>query len=113
MSAADTLAAEDASVRALIEDSHLLAELTRHPGWAVLTRRAEDSLAHWQTRMNTGQCPTLEDYRHCAGFLEGSRQVLAIPETVARMVERRAAEREELEGGEDGEYDARTYDEET
>lgn len=78
----------DDPIRQLIEDAHQLQELTRHPGWQVLTRLSGKDIEAWQTRMNSGKFKSLEEYKFCAGWLDGARQLLDVPATVQRQLER-------------------------
>lgn len=87
---------QDEPLRRLIEDAHQLHELTLHPGWQVLKRLAEQDIGAWQGRMNSGNFKSLEEYKFCAGWLEGARQLLGGPETVQAQL-RQAQEQAEEE----------------
>ncbi len=89
----------DDPTRQLIEDAHQLQELSNHPGWQVLLRLADGQIQAWQNRMNSGSFKTLEDYKQCAGWLDGARKLLAIPHDVQRelvRVQEAAAEEAKL-----------------
>jgi hypothetical protein len=90
-------------LRALVEQAHQLDELTKHPGWEVLT----DFVYHGgggsvkrQHRLVNGQLTTFEEYVKETGWLQGAHHVIEAPKTVAGMV---ATAREQLADMEEAE----------
>lgn len=77
----DVLSERDAKIRALIEQDTLLKELVQHPGWAVFTGIANVSLDAYQQRLNSGRLD-VDQYRFIAGWLDGARSLLGVPEAV-------------------------------
>lgn len=88
----------DAEDRALVEDAHLLNELTKHPGWARLVERSLVLMRKDKQRVLDGVVVHLEDYRKMTGFFQGAHAVLDLPSVVEELAgnaRRRAAERNE------------------
>lgn len=80
----------------LIERAHQVSELVDQPGWRVLaeeiTRRADAE----QRRLLDGQAESVEEYRAWAGWIQGAKAALLVPERLAERVERERKRRDEL-----------------
>lgn len=87
----------DEDYRALQEQSHLLNELTRHPGWPVLVDFMETISNSAKRRVLNGKMPTVEEYKSVTGELVGIHKVLDAPTVVAEMLEEEKAQRVEHE----------------
>ena len=74
-------------VASLIEDNFQLTELQQHPGWAVLMRYVKEWLESHERRLMSGQIEDLQEYKLVAGRTDGIRQILDLPDMVARMLE--------------------------
>ena len=91
-------------LRALIEQHHQLDELTKHPGWEVLTDyvlHGPAGSAKRQHRIVNGGVQSYEDYVRECGWLAGAHHVLDAVETVGAMAlgaREQLAEAEEAEG---------------
>lgn len=93
---------EEDVVRGLIEQAHLLDELTRHPGWEVLEDfclRGPQGSAKKQTALINGAARTLEEYKERVGELKGIHFVLDAPKAVDQLaVAARLRSEEKLSG---------------
>jgi hypothetical protein len=79
---------EEEVLRGLIEQAHLLDELTRHPGWEVLEDfclRGPQGSAKKQTALVNGTAKTLEEYKERCGELRGIHFVLDAPKMVDQL----------------------------
>lgn len=85
---------QDDDFRALQEQAHMLNELTRHAGWAVLVDYLQATSASMQRRLLNGHISSHEEYKQVSGELVGITKALRAPDQVAQMVrdevERRA-----------------------
>lgn len=78
---------EDARVRKLIEWNALLSELRQHPGWAVFERLVNESVGHWQVRMNSGSLDQ-DEYKFTAGYLKAARDLLDVHSVIEQRLAR-------------------------
>lgn len=79
----------DDALRDLIEQHHQLDELTKHPGWEVLTDYALHGPAgslHRQQSLVNGGARDWDAYKFEVGWLAGAHHVLNARDTVAAMV---------------------------
>ena len=84
----------DEELRQLQEEAHQLEELTRHPGWQVFTRLAQNGdgmVAANERRVLHGNCETTDEYQKWVGWLSGARTILGIPEATALKRDRESA----------------------
>jgi len=83
----ETLSEQDARVRKLIEWDTMLTELRQHPGWGVYEHLVQESVGHWQNRLNSGDL-NQDDYKFTAGFLKGAREMLNVHSVVSARLAR-------------------------
>ena len=87
----------DEEYRALQEQSHLLAELTRHPGWPVLVDFLEVISRGAKKRVLNGNLDSIDAYKSVTGELVGIYKAIDAPTVVASMLENEKARRIENE----------------
>lgn len=75
----------DEEYRALQEQSHMLEELRRHPGWPVLVDYVETYSKGERLRVLRGGL-SHDEYQHQTGYLSGLFRVLDAPEKVSAML---------------------------
>lgn len=89
---------DDETYRALQEQAHLLAELEKHPGWAVLTDYLQTVIgAPLRKKLLNGLCGSLDEYRSAVGELAGLERALTVPAAVRNMLDGERAQRIEHE----------------
>lgn len=79
----DSLDAHQAEIHRLIEENAALEDLQQHPGWAVLTRYIQKWLDAHERRLMSGGVDDLLEYKLLSGRMDGVRQILGVPGTVA------------------------------
>lgn len=85
----------DEDYRALQEQAHMLDELTRHPGWAVLVDFLEVISRAQKLRVLNGNIDSHDSYKSITGELVGIHKAIDAPKVVAKMLEDEKAQRVE------------------
>lgn len=90
----------DAEQRALVEDAHELHELTKHPGWKVLERRALEWMRADKAKVLDGIVVDLAEYKRMTGKFVGAEFVLRLPEMIGESALKARQREAERSGGE-------------
>lgn len=85
----------DDEYRALQEQSHLLTELTRHPGWPVFVDFLEVISRSAKRRVLNGQLDSHDTYKAVTGELVGIHKAIDAPSVVHGMLENEQNRRRE------------------
>lgn len=86
----------DGDYRALQEQSHMLAELEKHPGWPVLVDYLQAVVgAPLRKKLLNGLCGSYEDYRSVAAELAGIERAINAPHVVRTMLDGEMGQRVE------------------
>lgn len=85
----------DDEYRALQEQSHLLTELTRQPGWPVLVDFLEVISRSAKKRLLNGNIADFDAYKAVTGELVGIYKAIDAPSVVAGMLENETTRRRE------------------
>ena len=72
-------------MRALIEEADLLEQLTQHPGWAVLLRRAERRMEQGRRVILEAEAKDWEQYLRVSNSYLGAQWVLDQPGEAAEL----------------------------
>lgn len=83
----------DDEYRALQEQSHLLTELTRHPGWPVLVDFLMVISDSAKRRVLNGHMDSIDAYKSVTGELVGIHKAVDAPSVVAGMLENETTRR--------------------
>jgi hypothetical protein len=86
-----------ADIRRLIEEDATLTELTAHRGYPIWLSYAERVRDAWSAKLLAGHVDNMEDLKYGAGFIEACRQLIGIPDSVARALDRARADVAEVE----------------
>jgi len=88
----------DETYRALVEQSHQLQELTRHPGWPVFQDYLLTVVQAPITRsIVNGGAKDFEEYKERTGFCKGITRALNVPDEVGEQVLHERERRQEAE----------------
>lgn len=79
-------------LRDLIERNAQIQEMTQHPGWALLEDYMRAQMGAKQRSLLLGNADTIEEYREWTGWLKGVSATLDAPDTLAKQLEREAAQ---------------------
>lgn len=91
---------ENQAYRELIERSHQLHELRKHPGWAILVDYMETVVMKpLKHSLLNGTYDTLEHFKSASGFCSGASRVLKLADEIGEQVERERDRRAEWEEG--------------
>lgn len=88
----------DADYRALVEQSHQLQELMKHPGWPVFQDYLLTVVQAPITRsILNGKAASYEEYMERTGFCKGISRALGVPEEIGTQVLNERERRQEAE----------------
>jgi hypothetical protein len=96
---------DDDALRALQEQSHMLNELTRHPGWAVYVDYLHTVMNADKRAILNGAMSNHEQYQKTAGRLVGIHTAIDAHQTIAEMVHRELVIREEIRRAQEDEQE--------
>jgi len=94
---------DDQEFRDLQERSALIEQMSEHPGWAMLIDRAHYTIGAKQQQILKGDIPDYTAYQKAVAYVEGARDVLLLPDKVARELEEEMAFRDEIRKAEEEE----------
>lgn len=88
----------DADFRALVEQSHLLDELTKTPGWAVYVDYLQTVVVNPISKsILNGRIESYEDYKEKTGYNRGVARALGVIDEVGKQVLHERERRQEAE----------------
>ena len=81
----------------MIEQAHLIEQLTQHPGWPVLLDWMHQRMMPRKKRLLNGMIPDRDEYLSTTGFLLGIHEIIDAPAKVAELVSNEQQRRQERE----------------
>jgi len=78
---------DDNEFRELQERSQLILDMTKHPGWQLLTDRANVGLWAKQNLLVGGGAKDFEHYKTTIAWMEGAQYVLSVPTLIEQELE--------------------------